>query len=171
MRGRGPLSTLPDFVHGSREHFRPQRFSRRAIRLRFLVSTPWIPILMAQDPVLRGRAFGPCGSQAAGDDRGQLSRVTLSLPSHRLAPGPWGAAECLKGLGVRDLGHRSDGRFGKACLMGRGRWPDSLLQGPLSTWARVDLGDSALGPTPGEREGRGGLPTEGLPGQRGGGGL
>ena len=54
------------------------------------MSTPWIPIFMAQNPVLRGRGVGPCGSQASGDDRRQLGGVTLSLPSHRLAPRPWG---------------------------------------------------------------------------------
>ena len=53
-------------------------------------SCPWIPIFMAQNPGLRGRGVGPCGSQASGDDRRQLGGVTLSLPSHRLAPRPWG---------------------------------------------------------------------------------
>lgn len=56
------------------EHLRPRRCFglRNSIcavgqkTVLSLVCTPWISILKAVGPVLRGRGVGPCGSQAAG---------------------------------------------------------------------------------------------------------
>lgn len=108
------------------------------------MSTPWIPIFMAQDPVLRGRGVGPCGSQASKDDRGQLGGVTLSSPHTNWPQGPGVETWLPVGWEVWE-----------GCLVRKGRWPDSLLQGPLST-GRGILGRLALRLTPGEgKDGRG----------------
>ena len=90
------------------EHFYPQRFSRSAICLRFPVSTPWIPIFMAQNPGLRGRGVGPCGSQASSSSLFSLLTLWLGPKESACSAGDTGSIPGLgRSPGVKTATHSS----------------------------------------------------------------